>query len=160
MITENAEKHLSYHHCYPLESQHSIYPFIKVIPFYILLNTAYSRVQRGVICTTAVFQINMDPDCQGGRNLETISIADFTFSNRQYGGSYKGGVSLQKQIERLQLLWFVSQMAPYSLHSALLLWGALWTLVKSSALNREYGSIWDGCPAVRRKTSAHHYLWV
>jgi hypothetical protein len=31
-----------------------------------------------------------------------------------------------------------SQMATYSLY------GALWALVKNSALKREYGGIWDG----------------
>ena len=51
-------------------------------------------------------------------------------------------------------VWLVSQMAPLSLYSALLLPRAIWALVKSRALNRgvlfktsalhwEEGTIWD-----------------
>lgn len=36
-----------------------------------------------------------------------------------------------------------SQKAPYPLHIALLLTQALWTLVRNSALDREYVAIWD-----------------
>ena len=52
----------------------------------------------------------------------------------------------------------VAQMTPYSLSSALLLTRAvcnsLWALVKSSALNSEYGSIWDST------TETHWMRWI
>jgi hypothetical protein len=58
----------------------------------------------------------------------------------------------------LTLIEALSQMAPYSLYSALLLIRAHRALVKSSALYREYGAIWHAAKVSDKVIKIHNIL--